>query len=195
MYIDKAIKRQIKFKKRFYTTMILLSILLPTILYLLNIRSRFIYGYLIILEILIFLAVLRRIDFYRLVFSCSNNKLKVRSGLFSKETIIICDKVAIVHTSDIKDNMDIIIISSIRYRTKLLKKIDKSFLQSYTEINQEYLKLKRLNPDQNYYFQIIRKGALNKYILLETIYKNCVKATYTTAAIDNIKIARKQNEF
>ena len=43
----------------------------------------------------------------------------------------------------------------------------------------------------NYYFQIIRKGALNKYILLETIYKNCVKATYTTAAIDNIKIARK----
>ena len=77
MYIDNAIKRQIKFKKRFYTTMILLSILLPTILYLSNIRSKFILGYLIVLEILIFLAVLRKIDFYRLVFSCSNEAIDV----------------------------------------------------------------------------------------------------------------------
>ncbi|MBM6859454.1 hypothetical protein H9X78_02940 [Clostridium saudiense] len=68
-------------------------------------------------------------------------------------------------------------------------------MQRYPEANHEYLKLRRLNPEETYYFQVIRKGALNKYILLEVIYKNCVKAIYTSSAIDNIKIARMQNEF
>ena len=169
--------------------------MLPTILYLSNIRSKFIYSYLIILEVLIFLSILRKVDFYRLVFLCSNNKLKLKSGLFSKEGILICDKVAIVHTNNTREGMEIIIVTTTRLRNKTLKPISKSFLQKYPEVNHEYLKLKRMNSEENFYFQVVKKGALNKYILLEVIYKNCVKAIYTTAAIDNIKIARKQNEF
>ena len=36
---------------------------------------------------------------------------------------------------------------------------------------------------------------LRKYIFLDNIYRNCVKAAYTTSAIENIKIARGQNEI
>lgn len=195
MYIDKALKKQSKLKKLFYSTMIFLSIFLPMMVYLSNIRSKFIYIYLLILEILIFLSILNKVNFYKLKFSCSNNKLKFKSGLFSKENILICDKIAIVHANNTKEEMEIIIVTTMKFRNKSLKPISKSFLQRYPEANHEYLKLKRLNPEEAYYFQIIKRGALNKYILLETIYKNCVKAVYTTSAIDNIKIARRQNEF
>lgn len=43
-----------------------------------------------------------------------------------------------------------------------------------------------------YYFQVIRRGGLKKYLLLDLIYKNCVRATYTEESIQNIKIARGQ---
>lgn len=195
MYIDKALKRQSKLKKLFYSTMIFLSIFLPMMAYLANMRSKFIYIYLLILEILILLSILNKVNFYKLKFSCLNNRLKFRSGLFGKENILTCDKIAIVHTNNIKEDIEIIIVTTVRFRNKSLKPVNKSFLQRYPEANHEYLKLKRLNPEENYYFQVIRRGALDKYILLETIYKNCVKAIYTSSAIDNIKIARSQNEF
>lgn len=195
MYIDKALKRQSKLKKLFYSTMIFLSIFLPMMVYLANIRSKFIYIYLLVLEILILLSIVNKINFYNLKFSCANNKLKFKSGLFSKENILICDKIAIVHTNNIKEDIEIVIVTTMRFRNKSLKPVSKSFLQRYPEANHEYLKLKRLNPEEGYYFQVIRRGALNKYILLEVIYKNCVKAIYTSSAIDNIKIARGQNEF
>ena len=97
--------------------------------------------------------------------------------------------------NDTKEDMEIIIVTTMKFRNKSLKHISKSFLQRYPEVNHEYLKLKKLNSEDTYYFQIINRGALNKYILLEIIYKNCVKAVYTSSAIDNIKIARRQNEF
>ena len=195
MYIDKALKKQDKLKKLFYITMIFLSIFLPMMVYLSNIKSKFIFLYLMLLEILIFLAVLNKINFYNLKFLCSNNKLKYKSGIFSKDNILICDKIAIVHTNSSKEDMEIIIVTTMKFRNKSLKPITKNFLQKYPEASHEYLKIKKMNPEDIFYFQIIKRGALNKYILLEVIYKNCVKAVYTSSAIENIKIARSQKEF
>lgn len=195
MYIDKALKKQSKFKKLFYTIMIFLSIFLPVIVYLSNIKSKFIFLYLIILEVLIFSAILNKINFYNLKFLCSNNKLKYKSGLCSKESILICDKIDIVHTNSSKEDMEIIIVTTMKFRNKSLKPITKNFLQKYPEASHEYLKIKKMNPEDIFYFQIIKRGALSKYILLEIIYKNCVKAVYTSSAIENIKISRSQKEF
>ena len=36
---------------------------------------------------------------------------------------------------------------------------------------------------------------ISLYILLDNIYRNCVNASYTSSAIDNIKIARGQKEI
>ena len=166
-----------------------LSVFLPIIAYLADMKSIFIISYLIVLEILIFLAIIIKINFYKLQFSCSNNKLKFKSGLFSKENLLICDKIAIVHTNKIKEDMEIVIVTTAKFKNKWLKPITKSFLYKYPEINNEYLRLKKTN------FQIIRRGALNKYILLDIIYKNCVKSAYTVSAIESIKISRNQKEI
>ena len=195
MYIDKALKKQSKLKRLFFITMGFLSVFLPIIAYLADMKSIFIFCYLIVLEILIFIAIIIKINFYKLQFSCSNNKLKFKSGLFSKENLLICDKIAIVHTNKIKEDMEIVIVTTAKFKNKWLKPITKSFLYKYPEINNEYLRLKKTNPDTIFYFQIIRRGALNKYILLDIIYKNCVKSAYTVSAIESIKISRNQKEI
>ena len=91
--------------------------------------------------------------------------------------------------------MEIVIVTTAKFKNKWLKPITKSFLYKYPEINNEYLRLKKTNPDTIFYFQIIRRGALNKYILLDIIYKNCVKSAYTVSAIESIKISRNQKEI
>lgn len=195
MNINKALKKERKSKKRLFIVMILLFIILPLITYLEGLRSLFILAYLGIIEILIVLVLLIKSNYYSLKFVCNNNKLRIKSGLFIKESLILCDKVSIVHTNKEKDELEIIIITSVNFKNKGLKPITQGFIKRYPEAGQEYLRIKKLTPEHIFYFQVIRRGALRKYELLDTIYKNCVRATYTASAIESIKIARGQSEF
>lgn len=195
MKILKALKKEKKQEKNFFIFMVILFLILPIIAYLSQIKLIFLWVYLVVIEFLIIIACINILNYHYLKFSCNNNKLKFKSGLFSKQCIIICDKVAIVHTYKKNEEMDIILISTVRFRNKYLKPISKGFLKKYPEATEEYIKIKKINPEENYYFQIIRRGALKKYILLDTIFKNCVRSSYTESAIENIKIAREQIEL
>ena len=44
-----------------------------------------------------------------------------------------------------------------------------AFKKKYPEVEREYNRLKKINEEQTYYFQIIRNGSLRKYIFLENI--------------------------
>lgn len=195
MHIAKAIKRQKKSSRRFKILMLFIFVLLPTMVLLMNMTEIFILAYLIFIETLILLALIYRIKWERLQFSCYNNKLKYKYGLISKEFLILCDKVQLVHTEKLGDEIEIIIISTVNFKNKNYKPITKAFLKKYPMASEEYIKIKKLNPENKFYFLIIRKGLLIKYELLDTIFRNCVKATYTTNAIENIKIARGQKEI
>lgn len=195
MKILKALKKERKHKKYFFILMSTIFILLPLIAFLSQIKSVFLWSYLGIIELLIVVDCINKLNYYNLKFSCINNKLKLKSGLFSKESVILCDKVVIVHTDKCKEEMDIIIISTVRFRNKYLKPVSKAFFKKYPEASEEYIKIKKINPEDSYYFQVIKRGALSKYILLDEIYRNCVKASYTASAIENIKIAREQIEL
>ena len=195
MKILKALKRERKHKKYFFILMSTIFILLPLIAFLSQIKSVFLWSYLGLIESLIIVECINKLNYYNLKFSCINSKLKFKSGLFSSESVILCDKVVIVHTDKFKEEMDIILISNVKFRNKYLKPISKAFLKKYPEASEEYIRIKKINPEDNYYFQVIRKGALKKYILLDDIYKNCVRASYTASAIENIKIAREQIEL
>lgn len=195
MKIHKALKKEKRQEKHFFILMITLFILLPLITFLSQIKSVFLWTYLAIVELLISISCINKLNYHKLKFSCINNKLRFKSGLFSKESVILCDKIAVVHTDKSKEEMDIILISTVRFRNKYLKPVSKGFLKKYPEASEEYIKSKKINPENSYYFQIIRRGALKKYILLDTIYKNCVRASYTASAIENIKISREQIEI
>ena len=127
-----------------------------------------------------------------LEYSCSNNKLRFKNGLLSNESVILCDKVALVHTEKMEEDMDIIIVTTVNFKNKSLKPIGSIFLKRYPLASEEYKRIKELQPENIYYYQVIRRGGLKKYMILDTIYKNCVRATYTDECIQNIKIARGQ---
>ena len=192
MNIYKALKREKKYLKRFYIVMIILEIIMPLAVYLTGLTTFFYISYLLFMELLIAVAIINKANYTRLKFLCSNNRLKFKSGLFSKENLIFCDKVRLVHTEKMEENMEIILLTSVNFKNKGLKLIGKNFLKKYFLISHEYLKIKEANPQTLYYYQIIKRGGLKKYMLLDTIYRNCVKAEYTEEGIQNIKIARGQ---
>jgi hypothetical protein len=189
--IYKALKREKKLHKMFYITMASIAIILPLAVFLTGLDTPLYLSYLLFIEILILLAVLNKINSTKLSYFCSNNRLKIKGGLFGKESLIFCDKVVLVHTEKIEEDMEIIIVTAVNFKNRSLKPMGKSFLKRHPLISNDYLKIKE-NDQGIYYYQVIRRGALNKYILLDTIYKNCVKAVYTAEGIQNIKIARGQ---
>lgn len=192
MDIYKALKKEKKSIKRFYILMITLAIFLPTALWLTSIINNFFIIYLLVLECLILLAILKKWDSTKLEFKYKNNKLRFVSGLFSRGCLIICDKIAIVHAEGMEDDMRIILVSKGRIRNRGMKPVTKAFLKRYPEINEEYTRIKKIEQEEIYYFQIIKKGGLKKYPLLNEIFTYCVKAHYTENCVENIKIARGQ---
>ena len=195
MEINRALKRIRKKENIFFIIMGILAVLIPTLAYLANLKNTFIYVYIMIIEILILIAILSRINTCTLKFKYYNSRFKIRQGLFLRESIILCENVAIVHTSKEREDVEIIIVTSSKFRNKKARPVTKGFLKKYPEVEREYKRLKKINEEQTYYFQIIRNGSLRKYIFLENIYTTCVKSAYTPAAIESIKIARGQINF
>lgn len=195
MKIKKALKKEKRNNMLFFTLMLAIFTTLPLISFLFQIENIFLWIYLFIIEFLIIISFIAKLNYQSLKFNCRNNTLKFKSGLFVKECTILCDKIVTVHTCKSGDEMEIILITTSRFRNKYSKPITKMFIKKFPEASEIYLKIKKINPEDNYYFQIIKRGGLKKYLLLDEIFKNCVKAIYTSSAIENIKISREQIEM
>lgn len=195
MDISKAIKKERNDYRKFKAIMIIIFVLLPIVTLFLGMTDLFYVIYLIILEVMIILSLMIRSNWERLEYSCSYNRFKYKAGLFSSEGLIFCDKVALVHTEKRGEEMNVIIVSSVNFKNKYFKLVDGNILKRYPDFAEEYLKVKKLNPENTYYYVFIRKGSLKKYMLLDTMFKNCVKAVFSSNAIENIKISRGQKEL
>lgn len=172
-------------------TMSFIFLILPTVLFATELhKNLFLLFYMAIIELLVAMSMFIRANQERLEFEYGNNKLKISVGLIRKNYIIFCDKIALVHTEDKEDDFSIIIVTTLKFRNKKIRLISKEFLKRYPYAGNEYLKLKKKEPEKPFYYIVIKKGGLKKYLLLNTIYKNSVKAMFTDEAIENIKKAR-----
>jgi len=192
MDIYMAIKKEKSHFKIFLIMMVMILITLPIVLIVTGLTTIFYMSYMIFIDLLIVIAIIIKINSYKVKYRCWNNKLIFKTGIFVKEHLIMCDKVALVHTNKSEYDLEIVLVTSIIFKNKGLRPIDKNFLKRYPQIAKEYNDVKQQNPKRDYYFQIIKRGGLKKYLLLDSIYKNCVKAIYTDESIQNIKIARGQ---
>ena len=192
MDIFKAIRKEKSFIKRFYITMFLIAVALPLAVYLTGSSSPFYLIYLLIMELLIFVAIMNKINYSKITYVCNNNRFKFKCGLLAKESLIFCDKVAIVHTEKMEQDMEIVLVTSVNFKNRGLKPALGGFEKKYKVAAKELSKIRESHEDKIYYYQVIKRGGLRKYLLLDSIYKNCVKAIYTDACIQNIKIARGQ---
>ena len=106
MDIYKAIKMEKKSLKRFYRLMIILFIGLPLSVYLTGVKSIFYLVYLLIIELLIIAAVINKLNYYSLKYNYNANKLNITNGLFANNSLILCDKVVLVHTEKMESDAE-----------------------------------------------------------------------------------------
>ncbi|EJO5346214.1 hypothetical protein NRP93_000249 [Clostridium botulinum] len=198
MDLNKGLRNQKRSYERFVVIMSFIFILLPLILYLYNkIYDVFYVSYLIIIEVLIVMAIIIVGDREKLTFKYSNNRLKIALGIFNKRLNLVCDKVVLVHIEKYNNIYDvedfrIVILTTSKFRNKRIIKVNEKFLKLHNYVARFYYKLKKIDPEKNFYYTIIKRGGLKKYYLLDALYRTCVYAHFTEECIEKIKELRKE---
>ena len=191
MNINKAIRKQKKTYKRFMLSMGFIFVLLPIILIISKVTSIFFTMYLVSMEMLISFVVLVRFNEEYIDFNGDGYKISIRYGISKTKFIITCKKVALVHVEGQGRNLEIIIITKSRFRNKRIRPITISFLKKYPYAAQMYNKVKIDDPEEEYFYFIIKNGGFMKYILLDDLYKASVQAVFSDDAIEKIKEYRE----
>jgi hypothetical protein len=187
MNINKAIRKQEKSHKRFLFFLGFIFFAMPLVLYLTQRFNLFFFIYLGIIEILVLSAILLSINNNYFKYSVDGYKMKLKFGRLGEGFNIICDKVALVHSEGSGNEMKIVMIMTSRFRNKRINAVDEDFIRKHPYISHQYYKIKKLNPENNYYYLIITKGSYHKYRMLDMIYRNCVKSYYTEETVEKIK--------
>lgn len=190
MNINKAIIKQKKSYKRFLLIMGFIFFALPIALVITKETNVFYIVYLALIETLIIIAIIRKINNENLKIFDECYKIKVVSGIKKESLTIICNKVALVHVEE-KD-FSVVIIATAKFRNKKVFPISEKFLKNHGYIAHYYNKMKILNPEKDYFYVIIKRGKYLKYKLLDIIYKNCVYAYFTDETIEKIKEYRNE---
>lgn len=191
MNIDKAIKKQKKSLNRFMLLMGFIFIFLPLALFLTNKVNYSYIIYLVIIEILIVFESLKRVDNFYLKFQCNPQNIVIKSGFLKQKYNVLCEKIAFVDVVDSGQTMSIIILTKSRFRNKKIKAINLQFLKRHAYTAEYYYKLKKRNPENDYYYIVIDKGGYKKYRLLDEIYKNCYDVSFSQKSIECIKEYRR----
>jgi membrane protein YdbS with pleckstrin-like domain len=187
MELNKAIRKQKKSYKIFMLSMSFIFFIMPLALKLLNKLSLFFLSYLVFLELLIVMAVVLKTNYESFSYEINLDRLVMKDGIFKNQYNISCEKVQLVHAEEREDGIDLVILLASRIRNKKIKLVDKELLKKYAVVSHEYNIIKKLNPETEYYYIVIKRGGFVKYSLLMDLYKNCVKARYTRSSIENIK--------
>jgi len=187
MNINKAIRKQKKSYEGFMLSMCFIFVLLPILLIVSKIINVFLVMYLVCNELLIAFVMILRFNEEYIDFKLEGYKISIWCGIAKVKFIIICKKVAFVHTQDHDKNLEIIIITKSKFRNKRIRLIDINFLKKYPYVAQRYNKIKVENPEETYFYFVIRNGGFKKYILLDDLYKSCVSAIFSGDAIEKIK--------
>lgn len=191
MNINKAIRKQKKTYKRFMLSMGFIFVLLPIILIISKIINMFFVIYLVCIEIMIAFVILLRVNEEFMEFKLDGYKISIWCGIAKVKFIIICNKVALVHTIDQGKDLELIIVTKSRFRNKKINPMDIKFLKKYPYVAQMYNKIKTSDPEQTYFYFIISNGGYRKYNLLDDLYKSCVGAVFSEDVIEKIKEYRE----
>ena len=147
------------------------------------------------------MAVFIRISNEALKFKNDGYRLKILLGINNKKINITTEKILLVHVENILSeenkivDFKIILIAGSKFRSDRMIPINEAFLKKYSYIAYHYNRIKIMYPEDNYYYTIIKRGGLNKYPLLDIIYKGCVYAYFTEEAIEKIKFYRENSQY
>lgn len=201
MNIDKAIRKQKKSYKRFLLSMCFIFFVLPTVLILSKKVYTFYIIYLVVIESLILVSIFVRVSNESLKFKNDGYRLMLSVGISGKKINIDTEKVSLVHIENVLSDkgevvdFKIIFITISKFRSDRMIAVNEEFLKKHSYVAYHYNRIKTIEPEHQYYYTIIRRGGLNKYPLLDNIYKTCVHAYFTREAIEKIKFYRENSQY
>lgn len=190
MDINKAIKKQNSSYKKFVIGMGFVFVILPFCMIISKQINVFFLAYLIVIQILILLSICIKKSSNTLKYDVDTLRLKVKAGFPGKELSLLCEKIDVIHAEGTGSNMKLVLISKSKMRNKMVRPIDADFLKGYPYAGYHYGRLKKNNPESEYYYTVIKTGGYKKYPLLNQLYKACTGAFFTEEAIEQIKIYR-----
>lgn len=191
MNLNKVIRKQNAASNRFTFSMCLIFFSLPVALILSHQANVLFILYLVTIELLIILAVLARINSELFYFKYDGYRIKVKDGLFKQMSNVVCEKVNLVHAEKEDKDIKIIIITKTKFRNKYLRSIGANFMKRYPCAGYYYSRMKKLYPENHYYYLVFRNGGYKKYLFLNELFKQCVHADFTDEAIEQIKKSRE----
>ncbi|WP_026882093.1 hypothetical protein [Clostridium akagii] len=187
MNVDKAIKKQTSRYKRFVLAICLLFIVLPVILYISRQTNLFFIIYLFVIEMLILLFLVFMKNNQVLDYKVDAYKISITIGFPIKTINLPCEKVELVHAEGSGKDIKLVLIGKSKLRNKYVRPIDIEFLKENPYAGYYYGKLKKRNPETQYFYTIISRGGYKKYPLLNEIYRSCTALSFTEEAISRIK--------
>lgn len=190
MDINKAIKKQNSSFKRFVVGMSFVFVILPISMFISRQINIFFLVYLAVIEIMILISIGIKKNNITLNYEVDTYRIKVKTGFPKSELNLLCEKVDVIHAEGTASNMQLILISKSKLRNKMLKPVDADFLKEYPYAGYHYGRLKKNNPENEYYYTVIKYGGYKKFPLLDELYKACTRAYFTEEAIQQIKIYR-----
>lgn len=193
MEFDKVLRKQRKSYKRFMLSMGFIFLLLPIVLYLSKTFNIFFIMYLGVLELLILLAIMARFNDEYLKFNVNGDKISISVLMGRVKYKLNSEKVVAVHAISQEKYFDIMIITTSTFRNKRIRLLTEKVITKYEGLEDVYNKIK-LPENKSYYYLIIRRGGVKKHLLLHTLFRSCLAATFSENAIENIKEFIKENK-
>lgn len=193
MDIDKVLKKQRKSYRRFMLSMGFVFLLLPIVMLIAKQFNIFFIGYLCVVEGLILISVLIKYNEEYLKFAVNESKICIAILGGRIKYKISYNKVAVIHTIPQERYFDILIIAKSKFRNKKMRVVTQKVLEKFPGVERHYVKVK-MPTDGDYYYFVIRRGGIKKYILLDLLFKYCVGAIFTENSIEYIKEYRKSNK-
>lgn len=200
MTIKKALKKE-KFKRR---RDIVLSLIIMIIMayivavlaeksILTGFDSYFSFFYVIVIDFLLLVNILRVLSEEKMSFNVSGDKLKIDGGYLSPNYVLPLNKIKYVDVHRVSDKeFNVLLVTKKAYRKKY-----RDFNSYFIRKNPHYINSLEyiqgtFNEDEKFSCVEVKKSGTRKYYLLYTLYKASYDIEFSRESIDYIKAFMKE---
>lgn len=193
--IKKQLKRENSRRKNIIIVSIIIMFIMPYVVMVLNDQEvfsgwekYFAFSYVIIVDLMLFLNMIRLFSESVFQFEVTNQKVKIKDSLFKRSFTISLDKILYVDVLPRhKDDFEMLIIIDKGKRGKRFNIFDREYVKFNIQYKDIYNRILRLYPDKQFYSYSIKKAGAKKYYYLYTLFKNSYNSKFSEDAVEYIK--------
>ncbi|HAZ37665.1 MAG TPA: hypothetical protein DEF85_02710 [Clostridiaceae bacterium] len=198
MNIKKKLKKEKSVKKNTIWFSVIIMIIMTYVVFALYYSGYFKGGeiffsflYIVVVDGLLILNILRIIsnDKFEFYLSNDNEKIKIKDGLLSSPFSINLDWIYYIDAAPKAnaDDIEVLIVSKKGKRNKRFLPFDDNLVKAKPYYKNTYKYIMENKPCKDLYYYIVRKSGAKKYYYLYLIYKNAYDANFSDRALDYIK--------